>query len=107
MFIFYDVVFQGFYTPYYAQPFAPSLEKKSDAAFLHKSMFESLEKGEHTKVPYMSGYNTEEGSFAYDCKYYNLQLLKLVSYVHFQISKMDEPILIFMNYIQNSLYPIQ
>ncbi|KAF2902746.1 hypothetical protein ILUMI_03436 [Ignelater luminosus] len=56
----------GWYTPYYAQPFAPSIESESETAFLTQSMYELLEKGNYSKVPYMSGFNTEEGSFAYD-----------------------------------------
>ncbi|KAF2902749.1 hypothetical protein ILUMI_03439 [Ignelater luminosus] len=56
----------GWYTPYYDQPFAPTIEKESRTAFLTKSMYVLLQEGQYTKVPYLSGFNTEEGSFAYD-----------------------------------------
>ncbi|KAK4879934.1 hypothetical protein RN001_008080, partial [Aquatica leii] len=52
---------------YNAPPFSVSIESHSESAFLTSRAYKLLKKGKITSIPYIVGYNTEEGSFPYEC----------------------------------------
>ncbi|KAK4887897.1 hypothetical protein RN001_004168 [Aquatica leii] len=63
----FNASIMGSYILFDEVPFIPSIEHRCPNAFFSDHAYEALRKGVFTKVPYMIGHVTEEGSFAYDC----------------------------------------
>ncbi|KAF5306378.1 hypothetical protein FQR65_LT18581 [Abscondita terminalis] len=62
----FNPTIMGPYLPIDEQPFIPSIEQNDTHSFLSARAYEELESGSFTKVPYMIGQVTEEGSFPYE-----------------------------------------
>ncbi|KAK5643962.1 hypothetical protein RI129_007807 [Pyrocoelia pectoralis] len=61
----YNESIVGPFLPLLKFAFLPSIEKESPTAFITARAFKLLEKNVTKIVPYMMGYNTEEGSYPY------------------------------------------